>query len=86
MRYKIQIDRHASKFLEKLREAELRGRLIHAIESLAEEPFPSGSQKLLGRSDQYRIRVGDYRILYRVDRDLILILVLEIGHRREIYR
>jgi mRNA interferase RelE/StbE len=84
--YRIEIDRQASKFLEKLRESNLRIRLIQAIDSLSTQPLPMGSQKLSGRENQYRVRVGDYRIIYQIDHGRVLILVLEIGHRREIYR
>jgi mRNA interferase RelE/StbE len=53
---------------------------------LAADPRPSGCKKLAGSTDYYRIRVSDYRVLYEVrDRD-ILVLVIKIGHRREVYR
>jgi mRNA interferase RelE/StbE len=53
---------------------------------LAADPRPSGCKKLAGNTDYYRIRVGDYRVLYEVsDRD-VLVLVIKIGHRREVYR
>jgi mRNA interferase RelE/StbE len=53
---------------------------------LAADPRPSGCKKLTGNTDYYRMRVGDYRVLYEVrDRD-VLVLVIKIGHRREVYR
>lgn len=64
----------------------IRSRLAAAIGALATDPPPSGCKKLAGNTDYYRIRVGDYRVLYEVrDRD-VLVLVIKIGHRREVYR
>ena len=64
----------------------IRSRIAVAIGALADDPRPPGCKKLAGSSDYFRIRVGDYRVLYEVrDRD-ILVLVIKIGHRREVYR
>ena len=61
-------------------------RVAAALASLASEPRPHGVKKLSGEENLYRVRVGDYRIIYQVrDRELV-VLVLKIGHRREIYR
>ena len=64
----------------------IRSRVAAAIGALAADPRPSGCMKLAGNTNYYRIRVGDYRVLYEVrDRD-VLVLVIKIGHRREVYR
>jgi len=64
----------------------IRPRIASAIRALAADPRPPGCKKLAGSTDYFRIRVGDYRVLYEVrDRD-ILVLVIKIGHRREVYR
>jgi len=64
----------------------IRSRIAEAIGGLAADPRPPGCKKLAGNADYYRIRIGDYRVLYEVrDRD-ILVLVIKIGHRREVYR
>ena len=63
----------------------LRDRIRAAIDGLAEDPRPSGVVKLAGRDD-YRIRVGDYRIVYAVDDDARVVIVARIAHRREVYR
>jgi mRNA interferase RelE/StbE len=63
----------------------IRDRITTAIDSLALEPRPAGAVKLAGRGD-YRVRVGDYRIVYAVDDDERLVIVARIAHRREIYR
>jgi mRNA interferase RelE/StbE len=60
--------------------------MISEINSLAEEPRPAGAVKLTGSENLYRVRVGDYRVIYAVENDFLLVLVVEIGHRREIYR
>ena len=55
------------------------------IDALKDNPRPFGSEKLSGVEETYRIRVGDYRILYEVHDDVLLVLVVEVGHRREVY-
>jgi mRNA interferase RelE/StbE len=57
-----------------------------AILGLAGDPHPPGSKKLEGAGDLYRIRVGDYRVLYTVEHDRLVVLVVDIGNRRDIYR
>ena len=59
-------------------------RIANAIRKLADNPRPRGCRKLRDYPDVYRIRVGVYRILYSIERDLLLILVLKIGHRRDV--
>lgn len=63
----------------------LRERIKNAIDGLAADPRPSGAVKLAGRDD-FRIRVGDYRIVYAVDDAEQLVLIARIAHRREVYR
>ena len=63
-----------------------RGRLIEAIRALATDPRPRGCRKLQGYDDTFRIRVGVYRIIYAVHDRQLLIIVLKIGHRRDVYR
>ena len=80
------LSRQAEKFLSNLRAAALYGRLRAAIDGLARDARPSGCIKLAGEPDLYRIRVGDYRIVYQVTNQTLTLLVLSIGHRREVYR
>jgi len=61
-------------------------RLIAAIESLATEPRPDGVRKLAGTQDMYRVRVSDYRIVYRIEDDMLVIEVVRVAHRKEVYR
>lgn len=64
----------------------VRGRVKSAIDRLAEDPTPLGSSRLRGRQDAYRIRVGNYRIVYEVHVTEIVVYVVGVAHRREIYR
>ena len=62
-------------------------RVSRAIDPLADDPRPPGCEKLkVGAEDEYRIRVGDYRILYKVDDDKHIVLVAKVRHPREVYR
>ena len=60
-------------------------KIVKRIESLAENPFPEEAIRLKGR-EEWRIRQGDYRILYVVEHDVVTVFVVKVGHRREIYR
>ena len=85
MRYKVQIARSAAKSLEGLCKVD-RERLKRRILSLAENPRPEGMEKLTGRENRYRLRVGDYRIVYSIADEALIVMVIRIGHRREVYR
>ena len=62
-------------------------RIDRALLSLAENPVPAGSKQLVGEVPPlYRIRVGDYRILYQIEDDILVLLVVHVGHRRDVYR
>jgi mRNA interferase RelE/StbE len=60
-------------------------KILRRAESLRDDPRPSGSVKLLGE-ERYRVRQGDYRIVYAVDDGLVIVTVVKIGHRRDVYR
>ena len=84
MTYTVNILRSAQKQLAKINREDQR-RIISAIRDLANDPRPVGSKKLSGR-DAWRIRIGDYRVIYEIDDDELLVLVVTLGHRREVYR
>lgn len=85
MAYAIQFKPAALRQLEKLpRPAQKRIGL--KIETLRDDPFPAGCKKLSGLPDAWRVRVGDYRVVYQVQRGILLVLVLAVGHRRDVYR
>jgi mRNA interferase RelE/StbE len=64
----------------------VQGRLLPAIADLANDPRPPGSRTLTGETDLYRIRVGDYRVVYAVDDAAQTVTVVKVGHRSDIYR
>ena len=84
MRYSIEFVPSAKRALAKL-PLEIRQRIRVAIDRLADSPFPPGASKLQAEPG-YRIRVGDYRIVYDVEHQRLTVLVIRIGHRREVYR
>ena len=84
-RYSLEISRTAEKQLRKL-PAEDRRRVARAMLALGEEPHPPGSRKLTGYDDVFRIRTGVYRIIYSISGRRLVIIILKIGHRKDIYR
>ncbi|OQW47626.1 MAG: addiction module toxin RelE [Proteobacteria bacterium SG_bin7] len=82
--YKIEFSSSARKELKKLPKPYIKN-IVAAIDELATSPFPSGVKKLVGE-ELYRIRVGPYRILYEVEGKALLILIIKIGHRKDVYR
>ena len=83
--YEIEISRTAEKQLRKLAEED-QLRVVRAVMALADQPRPRGARKLTGFDDVFRIRVGRFRVLYSVSDARLVILVLKIGHRKDIYR
>ena len=85
MTYQIEISSAAQRQVKKL-PRDIQADIILAIEALASDPRPDGVKKLKGEEKAYRIRVKDYRILYDIQDDLLLVIVVAVGHRREVYR
>jgi mRNA interferase RelE/StbE len=83
-RYSVVVAEAAARQITAL-DGSVRGRIVQRIQGLKEEARPSGCKKLTG-SDLWRIRVGDYRIVYSIEDDRLLVLVIRVGHRREVYR
>jgi mRNA interferase RelE/StbE len=83
--YTVQFKPIAVRQLEKLPH-EVQTRLAARILALRDDPFPAGCKKMAAIADTWRIRVGDYRIVYQVHRGILLVLVLTIGHRKDVYR
>jgi len=84
MRYSVIVQRRAQKRIARL-PTSIQDRLEEGLQSLSDEPRPPGSRKLRGK-DGWRISVGDYRAIYEIDDDAGEVLVVDIGHRRDIYR
>ncbi|MFP5416586.1 MAG: type II toxin-antitoxin system RelE family toxin [Actinomycetes bacterium] len=85
MTYRVQVAPAAVRQLRKLDGFALR-RVQAAIELLAEEPRPSGAKKLVGGDGEWRVRTGDYRIVYEINDSVLLVLVVAVGHRRDVYQ
>jgi mRNA interferase RelE/StbE len=63
-----------------------RQRIVRRIRSLADEPRPPGCEKLVGHGDRYRVREGRYRIVYAIEDDRLVVWVVRVGHRKDVYR
>lgn len=83
-RYRVLLKRSAAKELAALESAD-RERIVESIQSLADNPRQPGAQKLSGQ-DRYRLRRGDYRILYEIHDREVVVIVVKIGNRRDVYR
>ena len=83
--YKILIKRSAQKEIQAVGTKRDRQRIVKRIQDLALEPRSQGSEKLSG-SPFYRVRQGKYRIVYEIQDDLLIIHILKVGHRKNIYR
>lgn len=83
--YKVELTRTAEKQLRRIAKRH-RSRLVEAIHGLANRPRPHGARKLQGYDDVYRIRVGQYRVVYEVFQDRVVVIVLKVGHRKDIYK
>jgi mRNA interferase RelE/StbE len=81
--YQLVIDRFAQKQLEKIPPPHFN-RIVKAINGLGSDPRPPGYKKLSGRPG-YRIRIGDYRVIYTIEDKVLSVFVIDIGHRKDIY-
>ena len=84
VRYALEIKQSAQKELDALDDA-LFTRIDRKILTLAANPRPAGCKKLKGYKDQWRVRVGDWRVLYIIDDVAMLVHIMRIAHRREVY-
>jgi mRNA interferase RelE/StbE len=82
--YSVQVAKAASQQIAKLGR-DLQERVIARLEALRQDPRPAGSKKLV-RSEYWRIRIGDYRVVYTIEDKELLVLVVRVAHRREVYR
>jgi mRNA interferase RelE/StbE len=85
-RYRVLIKPSARKELLAIPTKKDRQRLVRRIELLGEEPRPAGCQKLAGGGDRFRVRQGQYRIVYEIRTEELVVLVVKLGHRRDVYR
>ena len=83
--YTVSFRRSAEKDLRRL-DATVQRRALRAIDGLAREPRPPGCRKLVGSEDAFRIRIGDYRVIYTVGDAVCIVTIESVRHRREAYR
>ena len=84
-RYRLLIKASAAKELKAIPNKKDRQRFVKRIQGLEGNPRPRGSQKLSGR-ERYRIRQGPYRIVYSIEADELVVYVVKVGHRKDMYR
>ena len=82
--YKLAFKRSVAKDLRAIPNKDV-ARVLERIETLKDNPRPSGCEKLSGE-EKYRVRQGTYRIVYQIEDDALVVVVVKIGHRREVYR
>lgn len=85
MTYEVTLAPAAARQLRKF-DPQVRRRVQAAIEILAADPRPPTATRLVGGAGEWRVRTGDYRIIYEIEENRLLVLVLNVGHRREIYQ
>lgn len=84
--YSVKLSARAADWLEECLDARLRKRISQTIDALAANPRPPGCVKLLGEDNVWRVRVSDYRIVYEIYDDQLMLLVIRVANRREAYR
>ncbi len=87
--YRLEVERRAERGLRRIREGDPRGyrRVVAAIRALGEDPRPPGATKLTAfEPPAWRVRVGQYRIIYEVDDDRVVVIVVNVAPRGEVYR
>jgi len=84
-RYRVEFTSAAARAIRKLPK-NVRSRLLDAVACLADEPRPPGARKLAGADLAWRVRAGDYRVIYEIEDDALLVTVVRAAHRREVYR
>jgi mRNA interferase RelE/StbE len=85
-RYRLEIRPSVEKTLRKIRDAQLQQRIDAAFEKLSENPRRQGAEKMSGFDNRYRFRAGGYRIIYEIHDAVLIVLILAVGDRKEIYR
>lgn len=83
--YRVLLERAAERDLRRL-SAEIHDRIIRAIQGLVRNPRPPGCRKLTGTENDWRIRVGDYRVVYDIEDAVRVVRVMRVRHRRDVYR
>ena len=85
MKYRVEVKRSAAKALKKIPKPDQK-RISKAIDNLSENLPNPDATKMKGNNPFHKIRVGDYRIVYEIQNEVLLILIIKIGHRKDVYR
>ena len=85
MTYRVSLAPAAARQLRKL-DPPARRRIQATIELLAADPRPPAATQLVGGSGEWRVRTGNYRVVYEIKEEILLVLILAVGHRRDVYR
>ena len=85
MAYEVEFEAQVAKQLRDMQRADLQ-RVMDRVKALADDPRPQGSEKLAGMANAWRIRSGNYRVVYTIDDPAQVVTVTRVGHRREVYR
>jgi len=83
--YEVYLERAAERDLKRF-SADIFQRIIRQIKTLSENPRPAGCRKIIGSKNDWRIRIGDYRVIYEIDDGGKAVRVMRVRHRREVYR
>ena len=83
--YKIELKRSAAKEIDGISQKKRRQQIVARIAKLADDPRPPGCQKLSGQ-EAYRIRQGEYRVVYTIEDERLVVTVVKVGHRRDVYK
>jgi mRNA interferase RelE/StbE len=83
-KYRLRLKKSAAKEIENLPKKDC-ARVVGAIQKLLDDPYAQNTQKLSGQ-EKYRIRVGNYRVLYEIINDELVVMVVKVGHRKDVYR
>jgi mRNA interferase RelE/StbE len=84
--YKVVIKKSAARELESIPGKKDRQRIVAVIAGLADDPRPAGVEKLSGSTSKYRVRKGDFRVVYSIEDNLLIVYVVKVGNRKDVYR
>ena len=85
-RYRVLIKSSAAKEIEAVDQKKDRQRIVARIHALGDDPRPAGCEKLAGEQDRYRVRIGRFRVIYSIGDEELLVVVVRVGHRKDVYR
>lgn len=85
-RYSVRILRSAAREIEAISTKKQRQAIVKRIALLADDPRGTGCEKLAGYADRYRVRQGNYRVVYSIDDEALTVWVVKVGHRKDVYR